>query len=177
MSSVAVVTGGASGIGLTLTKHLLTKGWKVVVADINIEAGESLEKELGSNVIFQHTDVSDWESQVALFKRAVEWGNGRLDFLAANAGINGGSATSQIYEPSGEVEPDKPDTSTISVNLTGVIYSIHLFKFYAKKTTGEVIGNIVITASVFGVYPLQTSPYYAASKHGVCSYCNSKNIP
>lgn len=169
MAPVAIVTGGVSGIGLNLTKHLLAKGWRVVVADLEAAGGATLEKELGSDVIFQQTDVSNWDSQVALFKRAMEWSNGELNFLAANAGINGASTCEQVYEPSGEFEPERPDLSTIDVNLNGVIYSVHLFKYYSRNSAEESIRQIVLTASVFGVYPLPTSPYYAASKHGVSS--------
>jgi 15-hydroxyprostaglandin dehydrogenase (NAD) len=64
----AIVTGAASGIGLALTKALLAKGYHVVMADIN-PSGASLATTLGDNVLFVHTDTSDWESQINLFQK------------------------------------------------------------------------------------------------------------
>jgi hypothetical protein len=71
---VAIITGGASGIGLALTKHLLTKGYHVVMADVNTKAGTQLSAELGPNTLFHRTDVSSYAEQVELFKSAISWG-------------------------------------------------------------------------------------------------------
>lgn len=67
-SSAAIVTGGASGLGLEITKSLLSQGWSVVIADIN-PTGETVAKSLGSEVLFIKTDTSVWEEQVKLFAR------------------------------------------------------------------------------------------------------------
>src|SRR5271163_4480911 len=85
---VAIITGGASGIGLALTKHLLTKGYRVVMADVNTKAGTQLSAELGPDTLFHRTDVSSYAEQVELFKNAISWGGNRLDFFAANAGVD-----------------------------------------------------------------------------------------
>lgn len=58
-AKVAIVTGAASGIGLALTRDLISKGWKVAMGDINQQAGEQLAAKLGTSVIFHKTDVSD----------------------------------------------------------------------------------------------------------------------
>jgi 15-hydroxyprostaglandin dehydrogenase (NAD) len=63
----AIVTGAASGVGLELTKHLLSKGWKVVTVDIN-QAGEAISKDLGADVLWVETDISSWDAQVQLFE-------------------------------------------------------------------------------------------------------------
>jgi 15-hydroxyprostaglandin dehydrogenase (NAD) len=86
-SPVAIITGASSGIGEALTRHLLAKQWRVVMADINATKGQSLAAELGSNVAFFETDVSSWTSQVKLFEQAYEWSGNRFDFLASNAGV------------------------------------------------------------------------------------------
>jgi 15-hydroxyprostaglandin dehydrogenase (NAD) len=67
---VAIITSATSGIGLALTRHLLAKQWRVVMADINAAKGRELEAELGPNVIFIETDVSSWEAQLNLFEKA-----------------------------------------------------------------------------------------------------------
>ncbi|EXJ76396.1 15-hydroxyprostaglandin dehydrogenase (NAD) [Cladophialophora psammophila CBS 110553] len=84
---VAIVTGAASGIGLAVSKHLLTRGFRVVMGDVNEAEGRRLQGELGPATLFVHVDVSRYDDQLRLFSTAVEWG-GRLDFLAANAGID-----------------------------------------------------------------------------------------
>ncbi|KIX07894.1 uncharacterized protein Z518_02548 [Rhinocladiella mackenziei CBS 650.93] len=68
----AVVTGGCSGIGLGLVRHVLSKpNWRVVIADIRPEAYSAISPSLDSaRHIFIHADVASWESQVALFKQA-----------------------------------------------------------------------------------------------------------
>ena len=67
MFKPVAITGAASGIGLALTRHLLEKQWRVVMADINVDTGRNLESELGPDVLFIETDVSSWDSQVRLF--------------------------------------------------------------------------------------------------------------
>ena len=76
---VVVITGGSSGIGLATTKLLLELGARVAVGDMNpcpVTDGQ---------IVFQETDVRDWNSQAALFKKAVEK-FGRIDHVFANAG-------------------------------------------------------------------------------------------
>ena len=82
----AIVTGAASGIGLALVKHLLSKNYRVVLSDVNESKGQSLSQELGDNAIFYKADVSSWEEQASMFKHAWKWSGGNLTFLAANAG-------------------------------------------------------------------------------------------
>lgn len=69
-SQGAIITGAASGIGLALTKDLLTKGWRVVMADIN-PAGKELAKGFGESALFIKTDTSDWNSQVQMFQKGI----------------------------------------------------------------------------------------------------------
>ncbi len=64
----AIITGAASGVGLTLTRHLLSKGWVVVMVDVD-PAGEALAKEFGSTVLWSKTDVGSWESQLEMFEK------------------------------------------------------------------------------------------------------------
>ena len=162
---VAIVTGGASGIGLSLTRHLLKRGWRVVVGDLNTAKEKDLQGELGSNFLFVKTNVADWDSQVELFRKAYEW-TGRIDFLAANAGI---AAVDSVYDLSSKElgPPMKPNLQTLEVDLIAVYYGVQLFKYYHQNSGGEALGKIVVTISQSGLYPLHFRPTYASAKHGV----------
>ena len=83
---VAVITGGASGIGAATAVLLHSEGASVVIADLPGEAGNTLVANLGERAIFVPTDVSSWEAVDALIKAAVAR-FGRLDILFNNAGI------------------------------------------------------------------------------------------
>jgi NAD(P)-dependent dehydrogenase (short-subunit alcohol dehydrogenase family) len=121
---VAIITGAASGIGLSLTRHLLSSGWRVAMADRNEEKGRALEKELGPDVMFMTVDVSKYDQQAALFQSAFEWGNGRLDFLAANAGIDDHQS---LYEGVSNTlgPPPELNTDCIQVHISGFYHTMH----------------------------------------------------
>ena len=163
---VAVITGAASGMGLGLTRHLHAKGWRIVVADLNVEAGERIAEELGDSVIFQTANVADWESNGALFKRAWAWA-GRIDFFAANAGIGESSSVFEIFPP--EQDPAKPDLATLEVDFVSVLYGLRWFVHYARKNK-KPGGKIVITASSAGLYGFPPAPQYCAAKHAVSTF-------
>jgi len=156
---LAIVTGASSGIGLALSKHLLGKGWKVVMADLNPPDLESAE----ARALFQRTDVSDWDSMKALFKAAWDWG-GRIDFHAANAGIDDRDSFFKTYPDLDE--PPKPNLKTMEVDVFGPIYGIQLFAHYARKHK-QTGGKIVVTSSMAGIYKFETNPQYCAAKHAL----------
>jgi NAD(P)-dependent dehydrogenase (short-subunit alcohol dehydrogenase family) len=80
----AIVTGGASGIGAAITKVFVRRGARVVVVDLQREAGEALVRELGDSVVFLQGDVSDRAVAQAAVEKAVER-FGKLDVLVNNA--------------------------------------------------------------------------------------------
>ncbi|KIV97383.1 hypothetical protein PV10_01139 [Exophiala mesophila] len=178
----AIVTGGCSGIGLGLVKHLLAKpNWKVVIADIRPEGYHAISSQLDTQRhIFVETDVTSWDQQAALFKKAYAWsGNNQIDFVAANAGTSERDhITAGPWDLDGE--PPKPDLSSAEVNLTGVFYGVRLFVYYARKTNRDLKASsgtdtphatfnpkLVITSSCAGLYPFPLAPLYNATKHGV----------
>lgn len=147
---VAFVTGGASGIGLTTAEHLISRGYRVAIADINHAQGIIEAEKLSNDCTFLQVDVSDYSMQAHAMKKAFEWGGGRLDVFVANAGI---ADTQSIYTE-GELDQEglpKPlSTKVFDVNLNAVVQGVHLFKHFAKKnpTPG---GTVVVTASVVGI--------------------------
>jgi 15-hydroxyprostaglandin dehydrogenase (NAD) len=150
-TQVALITGGASGIGLATAKHLLSKGWKVVMADINEGAGRELEKELGSNASFIRADVTVFADQIAMFKHAFTWGGNRLDFFAANAGVDDRQDMHTSVEDLDENGDPKPlNLMTMDVDLTAVIQGCWIYKHYARRNPTRG-GKIVITSSVAGL--------------------------
>ncbi|KFY95299.1 hypothetical protein V500_02852 [Pseudogymnoascus sp. VKM F-4518 (FW-2643)] len=164
---VAIITGAASGIGLALTRHLVSKGWRVAMADIDSENGSRLSSELGADTIFQQTDVSNYADQARLFSRAFPWGGNRLDFLSANAGIDDRQSLYERNETlDAEGMPKEMNLKTIRVDLDAVIQGIWLFKHYARKNSTPG-GKIVITSSAAGIYSMATNPLYTSAKYGL----------
>jgi len=83
-AQVAYITGGASGMGLSVVEWLVERGWNVTIADLNAEAGQKIAERLGEQAIFIKTDVADYESQAKAFGET--WSKWRrLDFVYANA--------------------------------------------------------------------------------------------
>src|SRR3990167_352025 len=85
---VAIVTGGASGIGKGCVSRFVRAGAKAVIADVNAEAGEAFAAELGADAAFKQTDVASKDSVDEVVAFAVER-FGRLDTMFNNAGISG----------------------------------------------------------------------------------------
>ncbi|KAJ5980540.1 short chain dehydrogenase/reductase [Penicillium waksmanii] len=173
-----VVTGGASGIGLGITKHFITEeNTHISILDINPTTGtltlDKLRSEFpNAGVSFEECDVSSWESQAAVFEKIYNQ-QGRIDIVFANAGINErGSLLPSNSESGG---PIKPELTTLNVNLIGCIYSVQLGAHYISKNeiNGSSRGMIMCTASNAGLYPFPMAPLYAATKHGVVGLVRS----
>ena len=151
---VAVVTGAASGIGLAMTKHLLARGYRVAMADVNAQEGERLSAELGADTMFHQTDVSSYDQQAAMISQAFAWGGDRLDFLAANAGIDDRQS---LYQDNASMELDpngvpRPlNLKTIDIDFNAVLQAIWLFKYYTRKNSAKKGGKIMVTSSSAGL--------------------------
>ncbi|THW34282.1 hypothetical protein D6D22_08703 [Aureobasidium pullulans] len=187
---VAIVTGAASGIGLAMTKHLLGKGMRVVMADMNETAGTQISEQLGPDTFFVKTDVSLYPQLASLFDQAYKWGGHRLDFFAANAGIDDKEILYSEDEKLDERGLVKAmNLVTFKVNLDAVVQGIWLFKYYARRNVGKKGGKVVITSSAAGLYehvadamfsPMVTNPLYTATKHGLVGLtraCGPKFLP
>src|ERR1700743_13537 len=87
----AIVTGGANGIGEAYVRALSKAGAYVVIADLNEEAGNKLQKEFSKTSAFVRCDVLSWNDQLNAFKKAIELSpDSEIDIVIANAGIGAG---------------------------------------------------------------------------------------
>ncbi|MEK3942512.1 SDR family oxidoreductase [Paenibacillus sp. FSL E2-0190] len=156
---VAVITGGASGIGKQTAIKFASKGDQVVVADFNQQLGEETVAQIikdGGEAIFVKTDVSKYEDVEALVQKTVDT-YGRIDVMFNNAGI--GRVTPVL-------DQDLKDYhSVINVNQHGVAHGI----IAAGKKMRElgIKGVIINTASVFGFLASPGTFAYHASKGAV----------
>ena len=158
-NKVAVITGGASGIGLAMATRFAQEGMKVVLGDIEAPALEAAIARLRQQEFEVHgvvTDVSDGASVENLAREAIER-FGKVHVLCNNAGIGGARAV-RIWEAS-----EKDWQWTLGVNLWGVIHGIRIF-VPLMLAHGEE-GHVVNTASMAGL--AQGNRAYSVSKHGV----------
>src|SRR5215469_7077924 len=95
---VAIITGGASGIGAATTRLFVENGARIVVADLQEDLGSALAKELAPNVVFQRTDVSN-EDDIRAAVASADKSFGRLDCIYNNAGFGGALGGSRIPQP------------------------------------------------------------------------------
>lgn len=153
-NAVAVVTGGASGIGRGIAESLYERGAQVVLADRDQDSLRASAEELGVHGVV--TDVTDPESVKNLAAEVMER-YGQVQILCNNAGVG----------PRGNVADLTLDDWRwiIDVNLWGVIYGMHYFLPHLREN--ETFGHIVNTASVSVVDPPAGLAPYVASKAGV----------
>ena len=157
---VIVVTGAASGFGRILATRLNAVGARLVLADINEEALDTLAAELASpdNVLTQTCDVSQ-ESQVADVIASAVARFGRLDIVVNNAGL--GSPPRPIIE----ITEDDMDIN-FNVNTKGVLWGMKygIRQMLAQTTQGGTVLNV---ASMAGLGAAPNLGAYVAAKHGV----------
>jgi NAD(P)-dependent dehydrogenase (short-subunit alcohol dehydrogenase family) len=152
---VAIVTGGAGGIGSATAEALVGEGAKVVVADID-EAGMRVAEELGDAAAFRQADVSDVDDVQALVDFAVERFGG-LDIMFNNAGI-GSPLTRFLHDDLEDFE------RIMSVNLFGVVAGSQRAARYMKDHGGGVIIN---NASIAALNPGAGMIAYRSSKAAI----------
>ncbi|PNX74931.1 momilactone A synthase-like protein [Trifolium pratense] len=155
---VALITGGASGIGKRTAEIFAEQGAKVVIADIQDELGHTVAQSIGSSTcLYVHCDVTD-ENQIKNAVDTTVQTYGKLDIMFNNAGI-GGPNNSRI------IDNDKADFERVlSVNLTGVFLGIkHAAQAMIPARTGSIISTSSISSYVGGA----ASHAYCCAKHAV----------
>jgi NAD(P)-dependent dehydrogenase (short-subunit alcohol dehydrogenase family) len=155
---VAVVTGGAGGIGKALAKAFVGEGMKVVIADVEKPALDATTKELGGDVMGVVTDVSDPRSVQALADRVFDT-HGACHVLCNNAGVSVPNLDLWETEPS--------DFQWVyGVNVAGVAHGVQAFvpRMIASGEEGFVLNT---SSGDGGISPLAQQVVYASSKAAV----------
>lgn len=153
---VAVITGGASGIGERSVRLFIEEGARVVIADMQEERGRALAAELGEVAAFAPVEVRDEAQVKAAVELAVKrWG--RLDCMFNNAGFGG------VLGPIAEIPVDEFDM-TFDVLVRGVFLGI---KHAAPVMKQQASGSIINTGSVAGLLAGYSPHPYAAAKAAV----------
>jgi NAD(P)-dependent dehydrogenase (short-subunit alcohol dehydrogenase family) len=158
MERVAIVTGGASGIGRALCMALGSRGARVVVADIRDGGAHETARKItaaGGSATAEAVDVTDRAQVVELVERTAKE-HGRIDLMFNNAGI-------AIIGDAFEMTPDQWDR-IIDVNFRGVV---HGTMAAYERMRAQRSGHIVNTASVAGLVPVPSFVAYCATKHAV----------
>ncbi|WP_293698169.1 SDR family oxidoreductase [uncultured Agrococcus sp.] len=156
---VALITGGASGIGAAIARRFAAHGARVVIADID-PAGETVARETGG--FFIHSDVSQMDDSFAAVQTAIERFDG-LDIAVLNAGIG---------EQGVFVEDFRPEhyRDLVSVNLDGVVYGMRAaLEVFSQQGSGTILA----TSSLAGLSESPMNPLYAATKHAVIGLIRS----
>jgi NAD(P)-dependent dehydrogenase (short-subunit alcohol dehydrogenase family) len=157
---VAIVTGGAGGLGRATSQALSTAGARVLVVDLDERGGREVAEAVGGD--FFAADVSRPEDNEALVEAAVGRFGG-LDFVHLNAGVTSGCGVGEDFDPARY-------RRAMGVNLDGVVYGTHA-ALQALEARGG--GAIVATASLAGLTGVPMDPLYAANKHAVVGLARS----
>ncbi|MDH3682887.1 MAG: SDR family oxidoreductase [Acidimicrobiia bacterium] len=153
--TVALISGGARGMGASHARGLVAEGAEVVVGDVLDDDGRAVAEQLGDAAHYVHLDVTseaDWQGAV----KAAESQFGPVNLLVNNAGI-------VMYGPITDMDPDD-FRRVIDINLTGTFLGMHYTVPSMRRAGGGVIINISSTAGIMGY---ATIGAYTASKWGV----------
>lgn len=150
---VALVTGGAHGLGAGVVRRLAGLGARVMVADIDEEAGQAVAEEVGGR--FVRCDVGDYADNQAAVAAAVDQFDA-VTIVSLNAGLSHGTGMGADFDP---VDYRR----VMAVNLDGVMFGAQA-AIPALLASGG--GDIVVTASIAGLIPTPLDVTYGANKSG-----------
>jgi len=156
IGKIAIITGGARGMGATHVRRFVEEGAKVVFSDILVNEGRALEKELGENTLFVNHDVTKIEDWKEVIQKAEDT-FGPVHILVNNAGID---------VPETQLEDVKEETyhKVISVNQDSVFMGMKTVLPSMKKNDG---GSIINVSSLAGIVAAPMKLAYTASKFAV----------
>ena len=148
----ALVTGGASGIGLAIVHSLVDAGAHVTIVDFNERAGKAIAESLqakGHSLNFVKADVTSWDDQVAAFEKAAASSPSKtVDIVITSAGIKG---KLDDMPPLLELDtPVKPSTRCLEVNLIGTYYSAILALWYFARSPPSPAKQLLFLCSAAG---------------------------
>ena len=156
---VALITGGASGIGREVCRALAARDHLVIVADVDLPGAEAVAEEVKGRAV--ELDVQTLPANEAAVAFALEQG-GRLDHVFLNAGISTGTGFGDAFD----LESYR---RAMRVNIDGVVFGLQA----ALPALKESKGSAVATASLAGLTPVPMDPFYAANKHAVVGLVRS----
>ena len=159
---VAVITGGASGIGEATARLFVAEGSRVVIADIQDARGAAVAAELGASSVFLHADVTSEDDVRSAVDRAVTT-FGRLDCMFNNAGLLG------TVGPVEDIPVDEYEL-TMQVLLRSVFLGM---KFASPVMKAQGSGSIISTSSVAGIIAGDGPHIYATAKAAVIQITKS----
>ena len=163
---VAIVTGGASGIGAGIVEKFLAEGARVVIADVERDRGQDFAATLGADTVFRFADVSDPEQVGALVAGTVET-FGALDVMVNNAGVSSRMHRSFL-------DDDLADFHRVmSVNVLGVMAGT---RDAARQMATSGGGSIINMSSIGGIQAGGGVMVYRASKSAVIQFTKSAAI-
>jgi len=163
---VAIVTGGASGIGAGIVEKFLAEGARVVIADVERDRGQDFAATLGADAVFRFADVSDPEQVGALVAGTVET-FGALDVMVNNAGVSSRMHRSFL-------DDDLADFHRVmSVNVLGVMAGT---RDAARQMATNGGGSIINVSSIGGIQAGGGVMVYRASKAAVIQFTKSAAI-
>ncbi len=152
---VAIITGGALGIGLASVKLFLEEGAKVLLVDYSQDGIDKAKQALGNqNIEYFLANVTDSQQVQAFTEFAVQT-FGKIDVVFCNAGVGGHQHYFWEY-------PDNYFDQVIDVNLKGVFYTM---KYATPHLIKNGSGSIIITSSVAGLIGMPKGIAYSATKH------------
>lgn len=154
---VAVVTGGASGIGAEVVRRLVAAGAQVVIADRDIEAARALAAELGTNTRAVEVDVSSAEAVQAMVQFC------QKEFGALHLAVNSAGISGRRETPLHELDLESWQ-QVIDINLNGVFYCLK-YEIEAMLQAGG--GAVVNLGSILGQVGVPGSVGYVSSKHAL----------
>ncbi|KAJ5701010.1 hypothetical protein N7493_012056 [Penicillium malachiteum] len=189
---VAIVTGAAQGIGFATASLLARHGAHVVLVDLRQTDLQRACEQIGLQSTYHVCDVSDWDQQVALFKRVTST-IGPISLLVCNAAVNPEISLVRQMSPEKRAEMNsqvkynfladeldntedsepslkRPSTEIFDINLNSVIFGLKLGIHYMKPNGG---GRIVVTGSAVSYVSFPFHPLYTASKHAVLGLVRS----
>jgi NAD(P)-dependent dehydrogenase (short-subunit alcohol dehydrogenase family) len=155
VSRVALVTGGAGGIGRVLVRRLAQEGYELVVADLDAEAAHAVAAEVGGTPLALDVSRSvDWERASGSLDR--------LDLACLNAGVlTGAPRLAELAEDSYR--------RALGVNVDGVVLGVRALAPLLERTGG----TIVVTSSLAGLVGMESDPVYSLTKHAVVGFVRS----
>ncbi len=158
---IALVTGGASGIGAAIAKKFIENGAAVIIVDVDQELGNITAKQLGEMAHFYYMNIADEQSVNDTINQILNTFT-KIDILVNNAGITNDKLLIRMTKEDWE--------KVISINLTGTFLVTRAVVKYMMK---QHYGKIVNIASVIGMIGNAGQANYAASKAGIIGFTKS----